>query len=68
MPDICSGVIRIMESVWACIIGLMAEFPIPGIPRIPPLSIGIPLCESAAGASFGLLHAAEAKRPTITVT
>jgi len=46
---------------------IIPEFPIPDIPRISPLSIGIPLYESAAGASFGLLHAADVKRPTITV-
>jgi len=46
---------------------IIPEFPIPAIPRIPPLSIFIPLGESAAGVSFGLLHAADAKRPTITV-
>jgi hypothetical protein len=67
IPDICSGFIRIIESVWACIMDIIPEFPIPDIPRIAPLSIGIPLRESPAGASLGLLHAADAKRPTITV-
>jgi hypothetical protein len=56
-----------MESVWACIIDIMLEFPIPDIPRMAPLSTGILLCESAAGVFLGLLHASDAKRPTITV-
>ncbi|MEO7137954.1 MAG: hypothetical protein ABI037_09580, partial [Gemmatimonadales bacterium] len=74
---ICSGLIFIIESMCACIMGIMLDWSIPDIPSIRPLSMAIPRIlllsmvippgESAAGGSFGLLHAAEAKRAAITV-